>query len=362
MKVVHLSAEKTWRGGEQQLAYLVKGSLEKGEEAFVICKEGSAFEAFCRDSSIRFYSLPFNSQYDVITAWEIRRICRKENPDLMHLHSSHSHAVGVLAHLLGSRIPLVLSRKVDFKVNSNPLSHFKYNYSGIRKIICVSEEVRRVLAPSLRDPSRCVVVHDGIDLSRFSTGFGENTLKKEFGIPEDTLLVGNTSAIADHKDYFTFLRAAVLLRQRIKAKFLIIGDGPLRDAVAKEVLNLGLEEDVILTGFRKDVPVILPMLDVFLMTSKTEGLGSSVLDAWACRVPVVATAAGGIPEMVKHNHTGLLAPVFDAEELARLVQQVTEDVILRSRLVNTAYEKVKSFTKEVMIASTLEVYRSLLES
>ena len=96
------------------------------------------------------------------------------------------------------------------------------------------------------------------------------------------------------------------------------------------------------------------------MTSETEGLGSTLLDAFACRVPVVATAAGGIPEIIHHKKTGLLAPVADAQTLARNVQELIQDTALRERIVNQAYASLSKFSKENMALKTLEIYRQVL--
>jgi glycosyltransferase involved in cell wall biosynthesis len=262
---------------------------------------------------------------------------------------------------LGNKPPIILSRRVDFPVKKNWFSKFKYNYKGIKRVICVSEKIREITMPALKRPEICVTVHSGIDMARFENSRNTGKMHKEFNLPEKQLIIGNISAIAEQKDYFTFVKTAGLLLQNgVNAKFFIIGDGPMRAEIEAFVKQHNLTEQIIFTGFRNDVPEILPELDVFLITSQTEGLGTTILDAFACRVPVVATRGGGIPETVKEGETGLLANVHDAAHLAQQVQRVLADQELRQILTEQAYRFLQHFRKENTARRTLEIYRQVL--
>lgn len=187
-----------------------------------------------------------------------------------------------------------------------------------------------------------------------------------FGIPERVPLIGTVAALVDHKDHWTFLEAAARLVRGdpptpfAGAHFLIVGDGPLRPGLEARASALGLSGRVHFAGFRDDVPAILPALDVLLFTSKEEGLGSSILEAWACGVPVVATAAGGIPELVQDGETGLLAPVGDAAALARAVERVLSTPSLRAALVAAATSRLAAFGAGRMAEGVLAVYREVV--
>ena len=185
-----------------------------------------------------------------------------------------------------------------------------------------------------------------------------------FGVPESVPLVGTVAALVDHKDHWTFLEAAArIVRGEGSARgahFLIVGDGPLRAGLEARAGELGIAGRVHFAGFRDDVPEILPALDVLLFTSKEEGLGSSILEAWACGVPVVATAAGGIPELVRDGETGLLAPVGDAEALAGAVGRVLSDPALRAALVAGATARLPTFGIDRMADGVLAVYREVV--
>lgn len=361
MKILHLSSEKSWRGGEQQIAYLIEGLSKQGVNNLVACRKGSAFEDYCKTANIPYYSLPFSNSLDIITAAGLKSICRRESPSLMHLHSSKSHGVAVLSGWMGNPTPMILSRRVDFPLKSNWLSQKKYNYKNIRKILCVSNAIKMIVQKSIEDPGKAATVYSGIDLKKFSGGT-ENFFRTSYPVPENHYLIGNTSAIAPHKDYFTFINTAQELeKQNFPATYFIIGTGPLEQEIKAYVADRGLNKKIIFTGFLKNIPQILSGLDLFLMTSKTEGLGTSLLDAFACKVPVVATAAGGIPEIVVHEETGLLAPVGDSHQLATEVLRLFRDPELREKLAANAFEKVKQFDKKITAAATLEVYQEVLK-
>lgn len=362
MKILHLNSEKSWRGGEQQLAYLIEELNGLGVENIVACRKGSAFEAYCKDQHWVCYGFPFQGSFDLTTVFGIKKVSVDEQIKIIHMHSALPQSLAVIAHLLGNNPPLVLSRRVAFPIRKNLLTQWKYNYSGIRKIICVSKMVEQIVRSNIKEPDKCTTIYSSINVNRHkqSTGF----LRKKYALPNHTKLVGNTSAVESVKDYFTFINTAQAFQQyNIPACFFIIGDGPQREEIRNYITQKGLQDTVIMTGFLNNISEVLPELDIFLMTSMTEGLGTSVLDAFACRVPVVATRAGGIPEMVIHRQTGLLANTQDAETLAQHLRTMAEDASLKTTLTANAYEHLLShFTKEKMAAATLKVYREVSET
>jgi L-malate glycosyltransferase len=361
MNVLHLSSEKSWRGGEQQIAYLLEELNKKGINNFVAVRRNSAFEKYCKEKHLQNFSLPFRNEFDLQTAFQIKKICREFRIDLIHIHSSHSHGLAVWSALLGNSTPMVLSRKVDFPVKRNPLSYFKYNHKQIKKIICVSEKIKEIVSESIEDKDKCITIYDGIDLSRFDGKVRKNILRRALNIPETAFLTGNISAIAPHKDYFTFTDTAeIVLKAYPDSFFIIVGDGPLFSQVKEYIEKKGLKDKIIMTGFRNDVPEIMADLDLFLMSSRTEGLGTTILDAMSCSVPVVATNAGGIPEVIQHEKSGLLGLVQNPENLAEQVIRLIRYRDLRENLKEGGRARVKEFSKEKMASRTLDVYEEVI--
>ena len=360
MKILHISTAKTWRGGEQQLAYLLE-ELRDQCENHVICTEGSEMEAHCIAKGYTYSTSKKRFSLDPTFAKHIKQYCSANGIQLIHTHDSHAHSLSILAiKLFGNTVPLIVSRRVDFPIEKSWFSHYKYNHPLVKKILCVSEEIKRITAMSIKNQSVLETVYSGIDLKKFSPR--SNRLRKELQIADDVFLIGNTSALADHKDYFTFVDAAeIALQKDPSLLFLIIGKGPKEDEISSYIRVKDLESYIQMIGFRTDVPEILADLDLFMITSKTEGLGTSILDAFATQVPVLATEAGGIPELVEDGKTGILCEIGDKSGLAEKISALKSDAALRQRLVEGATEKVKLFSKSQTAKQSLAVYSSVLK-
>jgi len=358
LNVLHISSEKTWRGGEQQIAYLLDELSKQGINNTVLVRKNSSFETYCRERKIDFVSVSFSGLAILKAAFRISAICRKRAINIVHMHSSKGHTVGVLSILFWHKAKLVLSRRVDFPVKKNWFAHWKYNHPRIERILCVSHEIERIVKKSLTNPEKAITIHSGIDLNKFKNMHKKaSLLRKEFAIPDDTLLVGNTSALAGHKDYFTFIDTIeILIAKELAVKAVIMGTGPLEQTLKSYVEQKKLSDFIFFAGFRNNIPGLLPDLDVFLITSTEEGLGTSVLDAFASGVPVVATKAGGIPEMVVDRETGLLAGIKNAHQLADNIQLISENAELRLKLIQNAKELSKKFSKEETAAKTAKIY------
>ncbi|MFM2135284.1 MAG: hypothetical protein RL021_684 [Bacteroidota bacterium] len=362
MKVLHIATPDGWRGGEQQVAYLALGLRESGTEEAVLCREGSPLETQLRKDKIPVITFRHRGMAGLALAALIRRSCKDSGFDIIHAHDSHAHSAAVEAAVIfGNKTPVVVSRRVDFSVSASFFSRFKYNHPSIRRIICVSEMIRKVTAPAIRRRELLQVVHDGIDADRFRIPVDKRELRRGLGLPDDTLLIGNISALADHKDHPTFIRAAsLMLRENPLLHFVLVGKGPEEKTIRSMITDSGWSANIHLLGFRNDVPQVMKSLDLFLMTSSTEGLGSTVLDAFAAEVPVVATTAGGIPELVSDESTGLLAPVKDHERLAAAALRLLSDKSLRETVVRNAAAKVEGFAFREMARKTRAVYEEVL--
>lgn len=359
MKILHLSSEKSWRGGEQQMAYLIEELNLLGVDSHVAARKDSAFEKWCIDHKIPLLSIPFKNDFDISSALKVKKYCKKNRFDIIHMHSSRSHSIAVLANTLGNSTPMILARRVDFLLKKNFFSKKKYNHSAIKKIICVSNKIKDIVIESTGHAERCVTVYDGVDLHRFDGMGVKGKIRKELGISDEYKLIGNIAAIAPHKDYSTFLDTVKILSGKIKAKYLIAGEGPLREQIEKRIEELNLQKDVFVLGFRNDIANVFADLDVLLYTSKEEGLGSTLLDAMAYELPIVATEGGGIPEIVINEFNGLTTNIQDSEKLSEQVLRILNNNALREKLIANAKEFVKNFSKQEMAKKTLEVYRSV---
>ena len=361
MRILHFSSAKTWRGGEQQIAYLYEELTKKGIEQWLLCVQDSAMASYCIQNKIPYFTYQKRFAVNPLVAIQLKKLCKELGVDLVHLHDAHSHTFGFLSTFFGNKTPFVLSRRVDFPVKESWLSHKKYNHPSIKKIVSVSDKVQQILAPAIRASQKLQVVHSGIDIDRFQYS-DKGILRKEYNIPKEVKIIANIAAIAPHKDYFTFVDTAeVLLKSNQELKFLIIGgDGGEEALIKAYIAEKKLNDYFILAGFRKDIPEILPEISVFLFTSKEEGLGTSVIDALACGVPVVTTNAGGIPEIIQDEVNGFLAPVKKSNKLAELVNYVLLNTEVQDRIIKEGKETAQQFSKKRMAEKTYLVYQELL--
>lgn len=365
MRIIHFSTARTWRGGEQQIAYLV-GELqnEPNIEQWIFCCKGSAMEAYCTKQGLRFVSFRKFFSFNLLVSWQFARFCRQYAIDIAHLHDPHAHNFAVIAaDLFGNAsVPLILSRRVDFPLRKNAYTLYKYHHRSVERILCVSEAIKDIMMQDFRFPEKLRRVYSGVDINRFASKSAADTsaLRQEYGVSEHRVLIGNTAALAAHKGYDTFIEVARLLTAwGIDAHFFIIGSGnaaPYREQIER----YGLNERFTITGFRNDIDMVLPQLDVFLMPSRTEGLGTSVIDAFAAGVVVVASDVGGIPELVIDNETGLLAPVGDADAFAHRVAYLLQNPTEAERLCKSARTRAMLFDKKHTAQQTLKEYRAVL--
>ncbi|BDD02890.1 glycosyltransferase family 4 protein [Aureibacter tunicatorum] len=361
MKVLQLSSEKSWRGGEQQIAYLIEELSSKGIDCHVAVRKATAFEEFCISKNIPHLSLPFGSSLSFSTALGIKKYCEKYSIDVIHSHSGKGHSIAFWASVLGMKTPVVVSRRVDFPIKKGRLSRWKYNHQNMKKVLCVSESVKNKVLGVVDDKEKVAKVYSGTTCDKFniSTSF---SLRESYNIPAEDFLIGSIAALTAEKDHKSLILAVgKLLKQKKNVRLLIVGGGKLELELKELSRKLGIEDHVVFTGFLNNVPEVLPQLDVMAITSRSEGLGTSILDAFCCQVPVVGTNAGGIPELIINEQTGLLCDVGDVEGLYRSFMRLMDDSKLKNRLVAGANEHLKKFDKKVTAARTLEIYKEILK-
>ncbi len=358
---MHVVSPFSWRGGEQQVVFLYEELQKLGVFQLLVCPKGSATEKYCRKHNFNYQALKKRAGIDFIFARQMHQLCVKERINLLHPHDSHAHTFSVLSKVIFKNpADIILQRRVDFPVSKSWFSRFKYNHPSIKRILCVSQAIADVMRPDINQPEKITVVHDGIDLHKFDKG-NTGILRNEYGIPPELPIVGNVAALVQQKDYFTFLDTAALLAEKgLKARFVCIGEGTQKDTLIAYAEEKKIADKVIFTGFRTDIDRVLPEFDVLLFSSEMEGLGTTILDAYAAGVPVVSTNAGGIPEVILHKQTGYLGEVKNPGSLAKGVQAILSDKTLAERLKKEGKAFVQNFSTRQTALKTLAVYREVL--
>jgi len=364
--VLHINTEPTWRGGESQAFYLVTGLRDRGHRVAVAALPGSALAKRCREAGIDLFEVGMAADLDVGGASRIARHANAKSFDILHAHTARAHAMGLLARLFGARAKLVVHRRLDFPVSSGLAGRLKYRSRKVDLFLAVAGVIRDMLVAAGVPDARIRVVNSSIDLPRFDEARERRArlrteVRSELGIEEGAIVVGNVAHLAGHKSQKDLVEAMpAVLREIPQARLVIVGDGEERARLEAQAASLGIADRVRFTGFRSDVPRLLASFDLFAMSSRLEGFCNSVLEAFAVGVPVVATRAGGLPEMVLDGETGLLAPVADPPALAASLARLARDPDLGARLAAGARRLVESeYTVPRMVEKTARAYAEI---
>ena len=357
---LHIDTARTWRGGQNQVLLTVNGLREIGQRAALVAHpDGELRKRFAE--GLELIPLAPKSEMDLTAAWRLNRVIKKLQPDVIHAHDAHGVAMASLALSLGAAAakngepPLVVSRRVDFHLRHNSFSRWKHRQ--VDCFIAASEAIRHMLVSDGVPEERTVTVHEGIDVEHVLAAPLVD-VHQAFFLPHGAPVVGNIAALVPHKGQRHLIEAAHLVVQKLPdVRFVILGEGELREALERLVKEYHLEKHVLLPGFRTDVFGCLKSFDVFVMSSVTEGLGTSLLDAMACSRPIIATEAGGIPEVVAHGVTGLLVPPRDHTAMADAIVALVSNEQRRRAMGEAGFARVnEKFTVERMIAGTAAVY------
>ena len=358
---LHVDTARSWRGGQNQVLLTVNGLRAIGHRAALVAHPGGELRARAAEG-LELIPLAPRTEMDLTAAWRFARVVKRFAPDVIHAHDPHAIAMASLALSLGtrrghaSRAPaLVASRRVDFHLRGNSFSRWKHRQ--VDCFIAASEAIRQMLVADGVPAERTVTVHEGIDVDHVAAAPPVN-VHEAFWLPHDAPVVGNVAALVPHKGQRHLIEAAHLVVQEFPdARFIILGEGELRQPLEHLVKGHHLEKHVLLPGFRTDVFGCIKGFDLFVMSSVTEGLGTSLLDAMACARPIVATRAGGIPEIVEDGVTGLLVQPRDHTAMAAAIVRMLSDADLRRRTGDAGLARVRErFTVERMVAGTAAVY------
>lgn len=355
--VLHLDTERGWRGGERQVLWLAQGLAAVGVRSLIAARPGEPLAQRAREAGIQVIPSAPAFEGDPVAVMQLRRAIRRLGVGLVHAHTGHTVSLGALA-TVRTTIPLVVSRRVDFRLRDNIGTRWKYHRAAA--VIAISHAVADVVARA-GVPRRVLhVVPDGTDTARTIVPAADQLLAA-LGVPAGAPLVVQVSQLVGHKDPVTFVRAVARARTRVPALHaLLVGEGPLRPQVEAARASLGIQDRLHLTGYRTDADALLARADVATLSSSEEGMGSVLLDALMLGKPIAATAAGGIPEVVEDRVSGLLAPVGNAEALGDHMATLLTDPDRARRMGAAARARADQFSIDRMVARTIDVYRAVL--
>ena len=361
MKVAHLDTGRTWRGGQGQVLLLLRGLRALGVEQLLLAPPGPLLERAAAEG-FETRAWASHGELDPVASVGAWRALARFGADVAHLHSAHAHALGVLPARAAGVRGVVVSRRVDFAVGGHALSRLKYALP-VDLYYCISRGVMDVMRASGVPAEKLALVPSGIDLAavRAEGAAPAADLRAWLRLPELARVVGTVASLAPHKNHALLLEAVPeILRRDPSAVFVWLGEGECRAALERRRAALGLESRVLMPGFRPDARALMKQFDLFVLTSHLEGLCTSLLDAQALAVPIVATAVGGIPEVVTDGSSGRLVRRLEPQSVAEAVAGALADPAARAAWVAGGSRAVEAFGAAATARASLAGYRRVL--
>lgn len=359
MKVLHVDTGKEWRGGQRQALLLHEGLLENGVESYLAGHNSGKLMKKCKRNYLEY---SYKGEVNPVSIINLIKIIKHVKPDIVHSHDAHSLTPSLILKYLGFEYKLVHTRRVDFHIKNSLMSRWKYNNKNIDSLVAISEAVKNIL---IEDGITRPVekIYSGLDRSSVVklSDNKKNDLRKKLNMNPGDFIIGSVGNFVPHKDFETLIRAFKLICDEKKdVKLLLVGEGELLNDMKKLSKELDISGNVVFTGYAENIGELMNVLDLYAATSQEEGLNTSVIEAMMHGLPVVATKAGGLPELVKDEYNGYLCEVKDYKRIAdRLIILLNDEEKIHRFSLNS-FEISEKFKEANMVEKYRNLYHKIL--
>lgn len=367
-KILYLTPSATLLGARKSLLLLLEQLNKNKFTPIVVCSKDGDLVRELENRKIKTEILRFhgwrklrNIKYIPSTVISLVKLIKKEKIELIHCNEFWLNPYGVISARI-TRIPCIthIRTSLDIKKVKN------YLLAHSDKLITVSNETRRPIEKFPKIFKKTVTIYNGVDTGKFNPNIKSDEVRRELNIASDEIVVGVIGQLYPDKGQKTFIQAAsIVLKKYPKTKFLIVGEAKkeryetqLRDVVDE----LGLQNEIIFTGKRNDIPQILSILDIFALPTLNEGFARVIIEAMACGKPVIATSVGGNSEAVINGITGFIIPMNSPYILAQKIMELTENESLRRKMGAMGRQRVvNNFSLEHYVGDIEKVYNEFLK-
>ena len=354
-------------GGTERLVIDICRRLGHGFDVSVCCLDGEgAWASELRDRDIEVIALNRRSGFRPEIGRQIARLAEERGVDLLHCHQYSPFVYGRLAKYWLPRLKLVYTE--HGRLSDAPPSWKRQLVNPVLSrfdgpIVAVSDELRRFMIDSRFPRERVAVIHNGIDTASLPSPGDRHRAQTLLGLKDESFVAATVARMDPVKDFPCLLDAFALVRQVVPhAVLLMVGDGPERAALTERAQQPDLAGSVVFLGLRPDVRAVLPAADLYVNSSISEGISITILEAMASGLPVVATAAGGTPEVLADGSAGVLVPIRNPIRLAQAMISLAADPGARATLATLGRRRVESsFTIQRMVAEYARLYHGLLD-
>ena len=361
-RILHTEWSLGWGGQEIRILREMEAFRERGWEMQLVCREASTISKRAQEAGFQVSHLPFKSAIHLPTVFQLARLIRREKIDLVHSHSSVDGWVGGMGAKLAG-VPMVRSRHLSSPVRPGLNSKLLYDLLP-EAVISSGHHIRdHLIQVGGCHPARQFSVPAGADTSVFHPNVPIDGLRTSLGFAEDDQIIGIVAVLRSWKGHDVLLESFTSLAKVMpKLRLLIVGAGPRRPALEKQIQVTGLENRVVLTGHRTDVASLMRIMDVCVLPSlKNEATSQVLPQAMLVGTPVISSSAGGLTEVVEDGVRGRVVPPGDAVSLAGALRAVfTEPEATQKMAVEAREHALRELTFETQIDRTEAVYIKLL--
>lgn len=358
--ILHTESSLGWGGQENRTLHECIGLKRLGWRAIVLCKPDSKLKDRAASAGIEVRTHSMRSNRDLRAVRFLLGLIKAESIDVISTHSGDDSFLAAIAGRLSARKPVIVrTRHLALPITS------KITYSIFpHAVVTVSEFVRGYLVNEKGiSADRVVTVPTGVDLKRFDPASTPDTLRAELGVGQSIPLIGTIAILRRKKGHHILLDAVPeVLKEAPDSLFLFAGNGPQKENIEEKIRSLGIGKNVRLLGLRSDIPAVLKGVDIVVLPTLQEALGTSILEASAMKKPVISTRVGGVPETIRDNITGLLVEPEDSAGLAQAIIRLLKDQELCSSMGERGRQMVEEeYSTDKMVEGMNGLYLSLLK-
>jgi glycosyltransferase involved in cell wall biosynthesis len=364
IKVLHLDSERGYGGGQRQLEFLLNAGKESNFVQAVACKSNSKIKNIANKLDVVTFDISQSNSIDIISAYKLKKAIELFKPDIVHAHTSKSLAISFLQKIIFKsqrKVVYLNTRRVSFPL-SGWFTKKKYMH-GADFHICISKSTLEQLEEFGIDSKRLIVIHSGVKIpKKINRAHGREKILNLTGFSNDDIIIGTSGNLLPVKRFDWIVEAFSIARESMpNVKLIIFGDGKGREELNILIKKLNIENHVYLAGHVDNPEDFFFGLDVFSMTSKVEGLGSSLIDAMARSTPLLGSNTHGIRDVIKHKKNGLLFDVNSRKDLLGKLMQLLSSKKIRKNLTKDSYNLAKNnFGIENTTIQNLDFYKTLI--
>ena len=357
--ILHIDLGRTFRGGQRQAYNLIRYLKENGIDTGCAVASDSDLEKRLSEVGVPTFPISYGGFDIVAESIRLRKVCSEMGYSMIHAHDSHGHNIALTLKFLNPTLRVVVTRRVLSGKSKTLMSRWKYTSRNTDLFIAVSSVVEEELLQWGVSDGRVMHIPSGVD-TKYFTRVDVGEFKKRNSIPDRKFYIGTACALDANKDVATLINMVGKLSYEYDDFILLVaGTGEGRDELDRLARFIEVEDKVRFLGQVSEMPQFYSLLDIYVLSSRAEGLGTSLLEAGACGCALVTSDCGGPRDFIDDGRTGYLFPVEDDERLFRIVNELLEDSSKRESVSKSFAETLDRYDMDHVCQQVVTHYNRL---